>query len=59
MRWFVYDIRTDLEDFVASFLEINDAIKFGKEKFGSYAYVTYHKMHEKCNKIGKARNKKR
>jgi hypothetical protein len=54
VRWFVYDIRGQLEHFVASFSERADAEMFGKLKFGEHAYVTDVAHHDKI-KLGFAK----
>jgi hypothetical protein len=57
-RWFVYDIRGQLEEFVASFAERGDADAFGVVKFGEHAYVTDVACHDKL-KLGVAKKVRR
>lgn len=38
--YYVYDIRTQMHEFVASFANRDNAESWGKEKFQHYAYVT-------------------
>lgn len=54
VRWFVYDIRGQLEEFVASFADRSDAERFGKMKFGDAAYITDVAHHDKI-KLGIAK----
>lgn len=55
VRWFVYDVRGDMEDFVASFADVADAREFGRTKFGDNAYVTNFALHEKAASVGRMR----
>ena len=47
VRWFVYDIRGQLEEFCAAFADRDDAVTFGRQKFGEHAYVTDVSHHNK------------
>lgn len=58
-RFFVYDIRTIMEHFVASFADKVDADKFGADKFGEHAYVSDFALHEKTATRGRAKKEKR
>ena len=54
-RWFVYDIRGQMEEFVAGFASRDDAVMFGNLKFGpERAYITDVVHHDKV-KIGIAK----
>lgn len=52
-RWYVYDIRTQLEDFVACFADIDEAREWGDSKFGEHAYVTQYASHGRTDRKGK------
>lgn len=55
VRWFVYDIRGQMEEFVASFSSHDDAVMFGNVKFGpERAYITDVPHHDKV-KLGIAK----
>jgi collagenase-like PrtC family protease len=58
IRYFVYDIRGQLEEFVASFADRADAVDFGQRKFGEHAYVTDVAHHDKI-KLGVAKKVRR
>lgn len=44
--FFVYDRRTTMTDFVASFAVREHAEKWGRETFGEFAYVSDRGMHQ-------------
>ena len=56
-RFFVYDITTPMEDFVASFADPVDAKEWGQKKFGDSCYVSDVSLHEKI-KLGIAKKKR-
>lgn len=58
IRWFVYDMRGQMEEFVASFADRSDAEDFGKRKFGEHSYVTSVAHHDKV-KLGYAKKYRR
>lgn len=59
VRYYVYDIRTQMEDFVASFADHKDAREFAVQRFGDHGVVTMRSLHEKTTKIGKQKAYKR
>lgn len=44
--YYVYDIRTTMTDFYASFAQRSDADAWGREKFGEHAYVSNRRIHK-------------
>ena len=44
--FFVYDRRTTMTDFVASFAVREHAEKWGRETFGEFAYISDRGMHQ-------------
>jgi len=46
-RYFVYDVRTDCENFTASFSDRAQADEWAAEKFGTFAFVTDVPLHDK------------
>lgn len=37
--WYVYDIRTTMHEYAASFRDLEDAQKWAEEKFGEYSFL--------------------
>jgi len=54
VRWFVYDIRGQMEEFHASFASRDDAAQYGHLRFGEHAYITDVSHHDKV-KLGIAK----
>lgn len=44
--FYVYDIRTQMTDYMASFAVREHAEKWGREAFGDYAYICDKGMHK-------------
>ena len=44
--YYVYDIRTTMTDFYASFALRSDADTWGRAKFGEHAYISDRRMHK-------------
>ena len=56
-RYFVYDITSTMEDFVASYASKPDAESFAKQKFGDNGIVFDVALHDKI-KVGFAKPRK-
>lgn len=57
-RYFVYDITTTMEEFVASFASRTDANEWGQGKFGANSYVSDVAHHDKI-KLGHAKKSRK